>query len=140
MANYDYLVQRRLLINEMDPATRLYKEQELLQAHFPTFRMFRSRFGDLRARGSLRTNLSNEYELRIDLPGDYPHSIPTVHPVGWDSSCPHVYASGNLCIMRPDQWRSNYSLAFAVGKTALWLNKFDVYRRRGRWPGQEQSH
>lgn len=137
----DYVVPRGLLITERDSSRRLYLEQQKLAENFRQFSFARNNStGRLCVVGSLRTNTGYVYPVRIDLPSDYPHSIPIIYPVGWDSTCPHVYNAGNLCVMRPDQWRSFYSLAFVIAKVAIWLNKFDVYHSRGYWPGNEQEH
>ena len=134
------VVPRRLLITEPDPARRMHAEQALLQANFPTFGFTLSRSGKLRARGVLRSNLRTEFPVKIKVPDGYPHTIPTIHAVGWDPTCPHVYVNDSLCIMKPEQWKPFYSIALVVAKTALWLNKFEVYQARGYWPGNEQEH
>ncbi len=137
----EYVVPRKLLILDGDNSRRLYFEQQALAENFRQFSFARNGSnGELYVAGALRTNNGTVYPVRIELPSDYPHSIPFIFAVGWDSTCPHVYRAGNLCIMRPDQWRSIYSLAFVVGKVAIWLNKFDVYKAKGYWPGNEQQH
>lgn len=141
MAGYDYVVPRSLLITDADASRRLYLEQQKLAEHFRQFSFAKiSGTNRLCAVGALRTNIGCTYKIQIQLPGDYPHSIPSIFPVGWDSTCPHVYKAGNLCVMRPDQWRPFFSIAFVVAKSAIWLNKFDVYHTRGYWPGNEQRH
>jgi ubiquitin-protein ligase len=135
------VVPRGLLITGTSAANRIHVEQQKLAERFPSVKLYRADDGEISARGVLRTNVGEVYGFQILLPRDYPHSIPTIFPIGWDaSSCPHSYVAGNLCIMRPEQWRPFYSLALVVAKTALWLNKFDVFRVRGYWPGNEQQH
>ena len=129
-----------MLITGPDASNRLYAEQEKLRTYFPQFAFARSADGNLFVRGTLRTNSGQSYPIRVVLSSDYPHGIPCIYPDGWDSACPHIYRAGNLCIMRPDQWRAFYSIAFAVAKTAIWLNKFEVFKARGYWPGNEQQH
>ncbi|MEU4095703.1 hypothetical protein [Streptomyces sp. NPDC026673] len=136
----EFVVPRGLLITDGGDGNRLYLEQQKLSAYFPQFGFSRSKKGNIRARGALRVNSGEVFALKIKLPEGYPHSIPHIFADGWDADCPHVYSAGNLCIMRPDQWRSFYSIAFVVAKTAIWLNKFEVYQRRGYWPGNEQGH
>lgn len=141
MADYDYVVPRRLLITEPEASKRLYRERQVLSDNFRQFSWAQvASSGRLCVKGALRTNSGRTYRVRIELPSDYPHSIPAIFPDGWDATCPHVYKAGNLCVMRPDQWRPYLSLAFVVAKVAIWLNKFDVYRSRGYWPGNEQPH
>jgi hypothetical protein len=33
-----------------------------------------------------------------------------------------------------------HSLAFVLARAAKWLNKYDVWRVRGKWPGAEIRH
>jgi ubiquitin-protein ligase len=136
----DYIVPRKLLIEDGNSSRRLYNEQQKLAENFSQFSFVRGRNDAIYLAGALRTNAGVVYQVRVDLPPDYPHSIPYVFPVGWEANCPHAYTQGNLCIMRPDQWRPIFSLAFVVAKVALWLNKYDVYRTKGYWPGNEQQH
>lgn len=138
--DYDYIVPRKLLIEDGSMSRRLHNEQQKLAQNFRQFSFLSDRNGALYVGGALRTNVGQLYQIRIELPPDYPHSIPFVFPVGWEANCPHAYKAGNLCIMRPDQWRPVLSLAFVVAKVAIWLNKYDVYRKKGYWPGNEQQH
>ncbi|MBO3747398.1 hypothetical protein J5X84_15075 [Streptosporangiaceae bacterium NEAU-GS5] len=140
MADNNYVIPKGMLITEGGSSRRLFLEQQKLQKYFPQFGFTKSRDGSLAVSGSLRTNSGYVYALRIELGEHYPHQIPHIRPVGWNSTCPHVYESGALCIMRPDQWRSIFSIAFVVAKSAIWLNKFEVYRQRGYWPGNAQPH
>jgi hypothetical protein len=66
--------------------------------------------------------------------------MPKVEPVGWRADGPHVYVGGSLCLMRARQWTPGLTIAFLVAKTALWLNKYEVWQRTGSWPGVEQGH
>jgi ubiquitin-protein ligase len=136
----EFVVPRKLLIEDGSMSKRLYTEQQKLAENFRQFSFVRDRRGEVNVTGALRTNAGKVYEVKIELPPDYPHSIPFIIPVGWKAKCPHVYTAGNLCIMRPDQWRPIFSLAFVVAKTAIWLNKYDVYHKKGYWPGNEQQH
>jgi ubiquitin-protein ligase len=136
----EYVVPRKLLIEDGNRSRRLYNEQQKLAENFRQFSFLRDRDGGVYVVGALRTNKGRVYQIKIVLPADYPHSIPVIIPVGWKADCEHVYKAGNLCIMRPDQWRPIFSLAFVVAKVALWLNKYDVYRAKGYWPGNEQQH
>lgn len=136
----EFIVPRKLLIEERSTSRRLHTEQRLLAENFRQFSFRQDRKGNVYVTGALRTNAGRAYQVNIELPPDYPHSIPFIFPVGWKADCPHAYKAGNLCIMRPDQWRPIFSLAFVVSKVALWVNKYDVYRAKGYWPGNEQQH
>jgi hypothetical protein len=42
--------------------------------------------------------------------------------------------------MRSDQWRRHFTVALVVTKTAIWLNKYELWKRNGRaWPGLGQT-
>ena len=141
MAEIHLVVPKKLLIIGATGVRRMFVEQQKLGEHFPQFGLYKKNDDQLYARGTLRTSTGSNYPVQVILPADYPHSIPHIFAVGWDSSSsPHVYKSGNLCIMKPEQWRPFYSIAFVVARTAMWCNKFDVFRAKGYWPGNEQPH
>jgi ubiquitin-protein ligase len=140
MASADQVIPRGLLILDAGQS-RLYLEQEKLKKYYPQFQLKRSWFGDhLSFVGTLKTMAESKYKVRIALPEYFPDEIPSIEPVGWNAKGPHVYASGNLCIMKQEQWRPFYSVAFIISRTAIWLNKFDVYTAKHYWPGNEQPH
>ena len=136
-----FTVPQGLLITNSDAGDRLFLEQHRLERYFPQFTFAQSRTGGyLSVVGSLRTNAGRTYGLKVVLPSNYPHEIPAIFPQGWKARCPHIYNPGNLCIMKSEQWRQFYTIAFVVAKSAIWLNKYDVYQRTGTWPGNEQFH
>lgn len=139
MTDIHYVVPNGLLIRDTPAAKRMYAEQQKITKYFPQFGMYRDQ-GHLYSRGVLRTSVGNTYGVSVIPSDDYPHSIPVVLPLGWKAEGPHIYVGGNLCFMKPEQWRSFYSLAFVIARSAMWLNKFEVYKARGRWPGNEQAH
>ncbi|GAA1633490.1 hypothetical protein ACFQY4_16935 [Catellatospora bangladeshensis] len=142
MSNVDFVIPRRLLIlgEDLRGRNRWAVEQARLANAFPQFRWAASG-NTYQVHGKLTTNLRRQYAIYVALPSDYPHRLPKIFPNGWAiESCPHAYVEGNMCIMRPDQWRPIYSVAVAVAKAAIWLNKYEVYRHNGYWPGTEQGH
>ena len=123
---------------------RMAVEQEKLQAHFPGFNLYRSAGRITSAQGRLSTNHGNSYDVRIGIPQKFPYELPEVRlpNTAIDASCPHRFQSGNICVMKVQQWSKTLSLAFLVAKTAIWLNKYDHWIATGkrRWPGREQQH
>lgn len=119
---------------------RMAVEREKMRRRFPRFAFLGVGATITAVEGPLRTNEGTRYTVRIEVPGSYPYSIPTVRAKTGSikQSCPHVYADGSLCLMRSAQWSSTYSLAFLVVKTAVWLNKYDRWIATGRWPGRDQ--
>jgi ubiquitin-protein ligase len=123
---------------------RMTVEQEKMASQFPSFKFYGS-FGKVTAvKGYLQTNFGNSYLIKIKIPDSYPYSMPGISlPYeSIDGSCPHVYRNKEICVMKSEQWASSFSLAFMVAKAAIWLNKYDLWKRngRGRWPGKEQKH
>lgn len=121
---------------------RLEVERALLKDKFPGFR-FQLERGNILASGLISTSYGNKYFVQIEVSEEkYPYVIPSVllpHTPP-PSSCPHRFNDGSLCVMRPEQWTTVLSLAFMVTRAAVWVNKFDSWKRHGKWPGKEQSH
>jgi ubiquitin-protein ligase len=121
---------------------RMVVESEKIKRYFPQFAFKASRGTVTSVEGYLETNDGNYYYVKIKIPDDYPYTMPSVSlpQTAIDSACPHRYVSNNLCVMKSDQWTSNYSLAFMIAKAAIWINKYDVWQRTGHWPGRQQEH
>lgn len=137
----DYKVNRGLLVGSA-PQGRFAEERRILAAYFPGFTLHQS-YGDSNsagnATGRLKTFAHRSYALRILLPADYPDDPPAIIPDGWTpNKNPHLYVNGNICVMRPEQWHPFMSVAFLVGRSAIWLNKYEIYIDKGIWPGAEQ--
>jgi hypothetical protein len=128
-----------LTITEGSGSNRMYREQEVLRKYFPYFVIAQDSAGRLTARGVLSTEI-NSYGIRVVLPSNYPYEMPAVVPLDWKAGGPHVYPNGQLCVMQLGQWRTPYTIALMVAKAAIWVNKYEVYKRYGSWPGNEQFH
>ena len=117
-----------------------WEQQKLL-----TFRAFRflSNGGSIvAAEGALDTQYNNTYGLRIEL-SNYPFSLPKITPKGWQihPSAPHHFNDGSICVMRSDQWRRHFTVALVIAKAAIWLAKYEIWKRNGNyWPGLGQTH
>lgn len=135
----DFKVTRSLLVASTSGG-RIATERKILADHFPQFTLAESAAADTYAvaTGQLSTFVGRSYGLRIILPSKYPHELPSIDPDGWTPRHnPHLIGS-ELCVMRSNQWRSFMSVAFVVAKSALWLNKYEVFLSKGIWPGPEQ--
>jgi hypothetical protein len=120
---------------------RWYYEQERLR-RFPAFALIRPNGQVISAEGAIDTQNGNTYGIRLTLDG-FPYALPKVFPKGWTPhpSAPHKYLDGSLCIMRSDQWRQYFTVALVVAKTAIWLGKYEIWKRNGHlWPGLGQAH
>lgn len=121
---------------------RMVVEKEKINSQFPGFKFYG--YGDkvTSVQGYLRTNFGNSYHIIIEIPDTYPYTRPDVMLpyMTIDSSCPHKYSDNEICVMKSEQWTTAFSLAFVIAKTAIWLNKYDTWKRNGkrRWPGRDQ--
>lgn len=109
---------------------------------FPSFALLRANGAITAAEGTIDTQNGNTYGIRIAL-GNYPYALPKIFPRGWaiHPEAPHKFADGSICIMRSDQWRTHFTIALAVAKTAVWLGKYEIWKRNGHhWPGLGQTH
>jgi len=131
-----------LTVAEAQSDNRWYHEQQKLRA-FPAFHLLRRDGVIVAAEGAIDTQNDNTYGIRIDLTG-FPYALPKIFPKdGWTvhPAVKHKYADGSLCIMRAAQWRTPFTVAFVVAKTAIWLAKYEMWKRNGNvWPGREQKH
>ena len=120
---------------------RWYNERGRLRL-FPAFALLGSNGQITAAEGAIDTQNRNTYGIRIVLER-YPYALPRIFPRGWTfcPGVPHIYLDGSLCIMRSDQWRRHFTVALVVAKTAIWLGKYEIWKRNGHvWPGLGQAH
>ncbi len=125
---------------QMQP-NRWYHEQQKLKM-FPAFALLAVSGEITAAEGVLDTQYNNTYGIRIALE-NYPYALPKVFPKGWtvNPDVRHRFNDGSICIMKSTQWRKHFTVAFVVAKTAIWLGKYELWKRNGhRWPGLEQPH
>jgi ubiquitin-protein ligase len=82
------------------------------------------------------------YVLSIKFPENYPHEMPRTFvdapPI---TVAPHRYQNGNICYLHPSMWNPGiHNLAFVIARAAKWLNKYEIWKRQGKWPGAEIKH
>ena len=91
---------------------------------------------------ALQTSAGNVYTASIALDG-YPTCLPGVRidQPTLHSSVPHRYQSGLICYQHPSVWNPGlHNLTHVIARTAKWLNKYEVWRQKGSWPGAELLH
>jgi len=136
-------INRGLIFLENDLSRdRMAVESEKIKRYYQQFNFKASKGSIKGVEGDLKTADGNYYRVSIEISSEYPYKMPCIKLLERtiEPDCPHRYSSGNLCVMKPEQWTSNYSLAFMVSKTAIWVNKYDVWKRTKKWPGTEQAH
>jgi len=45
-----------------------------------------------------------------------------------------------MCILFPEDWTEDYTLAGMMIRSVLWVNKYAEFLRTGTWPGRGQEH
>jgi len=131
-------------LRDLRVSGRWFLEQEKLRTHFPQFRLVGRAAAPTRCVGQLRTNWQSVYEVRIEL-DSYPAYPPTVRVPGLSEN-PHMFRDSTpqndgrrICYMKTELWNQNRTtLAFVVGKVAIYLNKAELYYRDGLWPGADE--
>ena len=136
-----YAPELTLTTAESQASNRWFFERERLRK-FPSFQFVGSGGQITAAEGTLNTQFGNTYAIRVGLK-NFPFKKPTVSPKDWSihPNAPHKFNNdGTICIMREDQWRGYFTVALVVAKTAIWLNKYELWKRENIWPGLGQSH
>lgn len=120
---------------------RIYAEVGAAAATFALVEAHPLNDGSVFVKAGLRTSVGNTYFTSIYF-SSYPYSMPKVFitrptlPI-----TPHRYPDGNLCYLHPNMWNpGRHDLTFVLARTAKWLNKYEVWRVRGTWPGAEVKH
>ena len=82
------------------------------------------------------------YTLEVTFPDEYPNVMPKVSVrTPTLQSSPHRYRYNEICYMHPRMWNpGRHHLTFVIQRTAKWLNKYEVYQVKGRWPGAGIDH
>lgn len=100
-----------------------------------------SSFSSVKA--ALQTSAGRTYIALLNLT-NYPNRMPYIYitaPALLRNS-PHRWPDDlRICYLHPNKWNPGlHNLTFALGRTAKWLNKYDVWLQTGRWPGAEYPH
>ena len=115
--------------------TQATTEFALVEAH-PTNE------GGVFVKTGLQTSVGNVYVAAIYFP-NYPSQMPKVFITkpGLLPGTGHQYNDGNICYLHPNMWNpGRHNLTFVLKRIAKWLNKYEVWRWRGEWPGAEVKH
>jgi len=134
--------QLELSAAEANSSNRMAIEQARLRQFFPRVAFVAIGSNVTAAAGTIDTHAGNTYAVRVQL-DRFPYSLPSVVVVDYviHPEAPHRYKDGSLCIMRVGQWRFHFTVALVLAKTAIWLGKYEIWKRNGHhWPGRGQSH
>ena len=98
--------------------------------------------GKVYARTALQTATNSTYVVSIRFPESYPNEMPRVIvDTPSITNAPHMYKAGHICYLHPSMWNPGvHHLTFVIWRAAKWLNKYEVWRNRGTWPGAQIIH
>lgn len=122
---------------------RIQREYAHAQQSFSLVELKPTTDGKVYARTALQTAAGQNYVLSIRFPDTYPNEMPRVYvdAPALISYAPHRYQPGNICYLHPSMWNpGTHNLTFVIARAAKWLNKYEVWRIKGAWPGAEMKH
>lgn len=122
--------------------SRIQREYAEAQRFFSLVELRPTTDGKVFAKTGLQTPTGNYFVVSIRFPDTYPNEMPRVYidaPSVTDA--PHRYNAGNICYLHPSMWNpGSHNLTFVIGRAAKWLNKYEVWRAKGKWPGASLTH
>ncbi len=79
------------------------------------------------------------YDITVVLPHGYPNACPRVYANPVDSSAPHRFSDGALCIFGVmSSWNpGKHTASLALNSARQWLKHYDMWRNTGEWPKPE---
>lgn len=120
---------------------RIRTEVARATATFALVGVYPTNDGGVYVKAGLQTSVGRAYVAAIYFP-NYPYQTPKVYitdPALLPS--PHKYNDGSICYIHPTFWNPGvHDLTFVLGRTAKWLNKYEVWRLKGYWPGAGLKH
>ena len=121
---------------------RIQREFSEAQRTFSLVELRPTSDGKVYAKTGVQTASDRYYVLSIRFPDSYPSEMPRVFvDAPTITNAPHRYQGGHICYLHPSMWNPGvHNLTFVIGRAAKWLNKYEVWRVRGKWPGAEIKH
>ena len=98
--------------------------------------------GGVFVKAGLQTSIGNTYVASISF-HKYPYQMPKafITKPSLRNGTGHEYQDGNICYLHPNMWNPGiHNLTFVLGRVAKWLNKYEVWRAKGKWPGAKILH
>lgn len=121
---------------------RVHREFAEAQRTFALVELHPTPDGSVYIRTAVQTSVGKQYVLSIKFPDTYPNEMPRVYiDAPSVTTSPHRYNTGNICYLHPSMWNpGSHDLTFVIGRAAKWLNKYEVWRAKGYWPGAQMKH
>lgn len=122
--------------------SRIRRELTEAQDRFARVELYPTIDGKVYVKTVLQTINQTTYVLSIRFPDNYPNEMPRVSvdaPI--IATAPHRYQNGLICYLHPSMWNPGvHNLTTVIARAAKWLNKFEIWKTRGQWPGAEIKH
>ena len=91
----------------------------------------------------ITNNFGTDFTIKIIVPPDFPFRGPRVfvlEPELSPTECKHMYPSGALCLLHPDDYNTNMSILEFRNLAAAWVTLIEEYAKTGEWGGAEYPH
>jgi hypothetical protein len=121
---------------------RLRNEFAAAQQQFSNVELRLNERSELFVKAALQTSAGGIYILSITFDG-FPHQMPRVwvDTPSLLSTSLHRYRDGNICYLHPSMWNPGlHNLTFVIARASKWLNKYEVWKIKGTWPGAQLQH
>ena len=122
--------------------TRIQREFYEAKQQFSYVELYPTSDGKVYVKAALQAS-QQLYVVSIDFPNTYPNEMPTVYVVkpNFTTTPPHFFNTGNICYLHSTMWNPGiHNLSFVIARTAKWLNKYEVWKKTGNWPGASIEH
>lgn len=129
---------------------RLQQEKYFIDQLFPAFQV-KNPTQNTYWIGTMTTNANRKYQLRIDIPDEYPDQAPHTYIISPNplytysganlaqispSHEMHTFTSLNgypqICLYRSEYWSAEYTLVSCLKKARLWLEAYDEHLDTGK--------
>ncbi len=122
---------------------RIQSEFAEAQKSFANLEFYPTTDGKAYVKVLFKAGTEAKYVLSIKFPEAYPNEMPKVFIDApfLDVNAPHRYQNGNICFLHPSMWNPGvHNLKFVIARTAKWLNKYEIWKHEGYWPGAQMIH
>lgn len=109
--------------------------------HFPNIETHTTVEGGIYIKAALQTSVGQIYVISMTFRA-YPSEMPKVIVITPAvTHGKHMYTAGHICYMHPNMWNpAKHDVKFVLAQAAVWLNKHEVYKQKGIWPGPGLAH
>jgi hypothetical protein len=121
---------------------RIRSEVARAAAAFALIETYPTAEGGVYVKAGFQTSAGKGYVVVIQF-AEYPYRMPQVYVTkpAIHTGAPHRYNAGNLCYLHPNMWNpGRHDLLFVLEHIAKWLNKYEVWLVKSRWPGAGMDH